>query len=188
MSKWLLSIVAILVPVMAPAVAAPPRASPPPTTTLRSKDGTIEVALPPGWEEALEGSPMRKAVAQPDAKIVARKTGTPSFAIAFRNAKEDYTAKTLEEFAAKTVEVEAKKIADRTVSAPRKLLLGGKQAIQYEIQHDRSGVVLIYRETFTESAKHWVQIRCMTTPSHRKELDEDCMAIGASLRELPPAK
>jgi hypothetical protein len=177
----------VVTPALAPAFADPPAAAAA-QVTLRSKDGTIEVTLPRGWEDAPDGSPMRKAVVQPDTKIVAKKTGTSSFAIAFRSAKEDFTAKTLAEYAARTLEVESRKLVGSTVSTPRKLLLGGKQALQYELRHERNGLVLIYSQMFTESAKHWIQIRCITTPSRRKDLDEDCVAIAASFRELPPAK
>ena len=177
----------VVIPALAPALAAPPAAAPTPAT-LRSKDGTIEITLPKGWEEAADGSPMRKAVVQPETKIVAKKTGTSSFAIAFRSAKEDFTARTLAEYAARTLEVEARKLTGSTVSGPRRLLLGGRQALEYELRHERNGIVLIYAQMFSESAKHWIQIRCITTPSHRRDLDEDCLAIGASLRELPPAK
>jgi hypothetical protein len=176
MTRWVLVLVVALASAFAHA------------ESLRSKDGKIQFTLPNGWEPAPANSPMRQGFLTPDAKIFARSGATMGFAVAFREAKEDLTAKTLADYVAVIMKLEQRKFPNRVVGTPKKVELAGREALRYEIRSEHNGVNLIYVKTFMDAAKHWVQITCWTTPSHKKELDGDCATIVASFQEATTAK
>ena len=95
---------------------------------LRSKDKSVEVTVPDGWE----------ATTLPGAtgKIQAKCAEKIAFCIVISEAKEDLKQKTLAEYADLILKLEEKKsvLADRSVKGPKKVKLNSSDALQYEIR------------------------------------------------------
>src|SRR5277367_2178733 len=80
---------------------------------LRSKDGTIEIALPDGWQQATLAGPGKIQATAPD---------KDAFAIVVSEAKMDFNHTKLDDYVAAILKLEGDKttMTDRVVDPPRK--------------------------------------------------------------------
>jgi hypothetical protein len=149
----------------------------------RSQDGTLEVMLPAGWAPAVLNGP---------GKIQAASSRKNAYALVVSEAKVDFAKlDTLDAYASFVLDLEQKKtkMPDRTISAPEKIKVNGKDALRYEVHGTLNNVRFVFVKTFIESGTHWNQVSCWTTPSHLDESRPDFEAIVSSFRDLsPPAK
>jgi hypothetical protein len=165
---------AIALALASTALAATARADP-----TVSDDGTIEVVLPDDWATT--------TFANAPGKIQAKSVAKDAYTLVVSEAKEDLTAKTVDDYAATIMKLEhdAGKIGDLSVTGSQKLRFDGHDARLFTVHGTVKNVKIIFLKYFIESKQHWNYVNCWSTPSHFDHAKGDCAAIAKSFRELP---
>ncbi len=149
-----------------------------PDRPVQSQYGHVQVTFPAGWEVAY----FRPGTDTLSGKC-AEKYG---YFLVIAEAKADFAnAKTIEDYAATILKIEAKnaKVKIRSVSEAKKLTFHGYPAVQYEMTATVGNLNLVYVKTFVDQPTRFSQVMCWTTPSHLEECRGDFAAVTESIEE-----
>jgi hypothetical protein len=144
---------------------------------LRSVDGTLELALPAGWEES-----SHKAAS---AQIQATNAEKHLYVEVLSEPRADFNA-TLAQYAAGRQGHVVTALKDSGSSAPQNVQVGDFPAVQYEIHGTsaKSELKLGYVLTVVQTQHYYVQVVGWTTESHYADGVEELKKIPAGIREV----
>ncbi len=148
-------------------------------TTATTRDGRVQVTLPPGWAEAT----LPNATGLLQAKSVIK----DAYVDVFVTAKADVT-EGLQAFADRNraAMARASKVQGRQATPMEQVAVAGGTGYRYTVTGTFNGIRLVYVNTYVETARQIVHVECWTLPSHEDEARPDFEFIAAHLVDAPP--
>ena len=150
---------------------------------IHSKDGMVQINLPPGWRE------LTNVERKQDIQIQCVKTAAMSRV--FSDPIENFKSNSMDDNAKAFVEavVNGGDIENCTATGPKKLTVNGVKALQYEMRGRIKSQDVIYQITFVDSPTRLNGIMSFTTPSHWEEMQDDFRSIYGSFKlARPPSR
>jgi len=150
------------------------------TGVVQSKDKSVQITLPDGWETAV--------LTGPKAKIQAECSKKNAYVVVKSAEKSEFNIRSNQSAAAAILANEEKtqrmKLSDRVVTGPKSFAVNGNDVEQYEVRGAFGYAKIVIEEYFIESPTRWNQIIIWTTPSHLDEVEADKRAMVESFCEV----
>ncbi|BBI33024.1 hypothetical protein [Cohnella abietis] len=142
------------------------------TEVKTSEDGKLEITIPKGWDDKVE--------LMPDADIQAMNGREEEYLVILRESKSDFADDfSLEEYRDIIIDNMAGSLINANVSEPKKLVINGMSALQYEISGEMDKLKVSYLATIIESDNNFTQVLFWTL-LNRMENKREAFAKAAS--------
>ncbi len=140
---------------------------------LVSKDGRFSLTVPAGWTQAHS--------LNESAGIQAR--GLDGYAVVLSDVKEDLSDSSLEGFSRGRAQAIITNSNGGKMGPSSEVMIGGRRALQREINATVKGMNITYLLTVVETTKHLHQVLCWAAKSRFEGNRAEFEAISATLKE-----
>jgi hypothetical protein len=141
---------------------------------VTATDRTCRIAVPTSWS---------RMELNDDADVELGNSDLHQYLIVVTDDKADL-ATNLGRFARTGIDTLTRGLRGKQVSAPRRLRVGGRPAVQYEIHGVVESSRIVYWHTSVEGVAHYYQVIAWTGASHAAENGPRLRGVVTTLREL----
>jgi hypothetical protein len=142
---------------------------------LTSTDGALQFQVPDAWEAS---------ELNPEAAVQARDPDTEAYGMVIEDPRKPLKDYTLERFADVQMEQLVTRLGLASLSAPKKVQVDGKEAIQYQLKGFFDQIEVVYLFTFAETPDRFLKVVTWSLASEFEDNQEVLEQVATSVREL----
>lgn len=143
--------------------------------SLTSTDGALQFQVPEHWAAS---------ELNPDAAVQARDPDTEAYGMVIEDPRKPLKDYTLERFADVQMEQLVTRLGLASLSAPKKVQVDGKDAVQYQLKGFFDQIEVVYLFTFAETPDRFLKVVTWSLASEFEDNKEVLEQVAASVREL----
>ncbi len=147
--------------------------------TIRSKDGAFELTVPAGWREDLS--------LHEKSDLGASDPADELYVTILSESADDFVEMNLERHSQTTRSILLSGLKSPAASGPRKLVIDGQPALEYEIRGASENTRICYLHTTVELGQQYHQILAWTLLSRCERNKPLLRQVTASFRQVRPA-